>query len=174
MPIMPALRKASHPKPRNPSITVLINNDVASEEVLLEALSPNRRSWTRERAASHPCATPSVIMKALSDPDSTVVEAALANNTINEDLLSKIIQPLMDDIAYWVPDDESSFDLMARLDRNHKIYLARAALSHPNVSPQIIAEAMFHHAEEIRESAAKHPNLNNPVFVLSVKAKICG
>jgi hypothetical protein len=33
---------------------------------------------------------------------------------------------------------------------------------------------MFHHAEEIRESAAKHPNLNNPVFVLSVKAKICG
>jgi len=172
---MPALRKASHPRPKpsKPRINVLIDNDVVSEETLLEALAVTRRSWTRERAASHPCATPAVIMKALKDPDSTVVEAALANKAINEDLLSKIIQPLMNDIAHWVPDDERSFDLMARLDRNHKIYLAQAALSHPNVSPRIIAEAMFHHAEEIRTSAAKHPNLSNPMFVLSVKAKMC-
>ena len=152
----------------------LLYNDFVSEDMLLEALNPKRRPYTREMAARHPSATPAVIMKALKDGDSLVVEAALENKNIDEDLLAQIIQPLMDGLPHWSGDDHEKSTLVERMDRNHKITLIQTALLNPCASPRIIADALFHHAEEIRSSAARHPNLNNPVFVLSVKAKMCG
>jgi len=155
-----------------PNITVLIDREIASEEILLEALNPKRRSRTRERAASHPCATSAVILKASKDADFMVVQAALENNNADVNILSSILRPILDRVRPHYSTDESlSCDYF---ERNCQIRIAECVFAHPNAAPWMFAEAMFHCDSDIRMLAARSRHLDNPMFALSVKAKMCG
>lgn len=74
----------------------ILIESVVSEDMLMEALKPTRRSWTRITAASHECATPAVLEKSLCDCDERVALAALGNKNTPEDLLFSILNSILE------------------------------------------------------------------------------